>query len=128
MFFDSTPDKTITSKMIFKFINNTHYQFNNSKNYYNIFINHENNSIKIIENEYDKVFKIKINNNSFKINLNKSNIGSANNNNKNITLSINNDDKLLQLPIFIALIIYLEIDKNDKKDLDDFFTQVKTQK
>ena len=92
MFFDSIPDKSITNKIIFKFINHTHYQFNNSKNYYNIFINHENNSIKIIENEYDKVFKIKINNNSFKINLNKSNIGTATNNNKNIKLSIENEE------------------------------------
>ena len=29
--------------------------------------------------------------------------------------------KIITIPIFIALIIYLEIDKNDKKDLDDFF-------
>ena len=128
MFFQSTPNKKIANNMIFKNINTKHYQYHNGKNSYNIFINFSNNNIKIIENEYDKIFKIKITDNNFKIYQNKLYIGEINNSTNNIKLSIDSDDKLIQFPIFISIIIYVEIKKNDKKDLDAFFKKIKTKK
>ena len=83
--------------MIFKNINTKHYQYHNGKNSYNIFINFSNNNIKIIENEYDKIFKIKISDNNFKIYQNKLYIGEINNSTNNIKLSIDSDLKLFIL-------------------------------